>query len=549
MSDGSSSASAVEARAIDPIYLVEGALGFWQIAARQPERIAVMEADGARISFGALHDRVNRLSHGLRACGVRPGDAVAVLLPNTIDWIASALAIAQIGAYLVPLNWHLTAAELHYLLTNSESRVLIAHHRFATVASQAAEAAQLPSQGCLAVAGGIAGFRDLERLLEAQPDGAPTGRLAGSVMFYSSGTTGRPKGIRRPLTGLTPEAALARTLPLYSGMFGLRAGDGRHLVCTPLYHAAPGSRAVQVLHLGHCVMLLEKWDSERVLGLIERERIDSVQLVPILFHRLLQLPAEVRLRHDLSSLKVVIHAAAPCPAETKRRMIAWLGPVLHEYYACSEGGGTYVSSEDWLRRPGTVGRRYPFSTLAILDENGLAVPAGEPGLIYMNDGFDFEYFHDPEKTRAVRRGALFTAGDYGYLDDEGWLYICDRRSDLILSGGVNIYPAEIEAALMQHRAVVDVVVVGLPDPEWGQSVCALVQPEDGLALQELEALRVELLAHCGLHLASFKRPRHLLLAQVPRTDAGKVGRAAVRQALLDASLRPLAGCVPGSPVR
>ena len=404
--------------AVDPVYLCEGALGFWQIAERQPSRIAITESNGGCSTFGELRDRVDRLSHALRGCGAKTGDAVAVLLPNSSDWLASALAISQIGAYLVPLNWHLTAEELAYLLSNSMSRVLIADHRFASTASQAARQAALPEQGRLAVAGDIPGFRDLQSLLDAQPD-APLGdRLAGSTMFYSSGTTGRPKGIRRPLTGLPPEGALARTLPLYSGMFGLRAGNGAHLVCTPLYHAAPGSRAIQMLHLGHRLVLLEKWDSERVLALIESERIDSVQLVPILFHRLLQLPQAIRQRYDLSSLRTVIHAAAPCPPETKRRMIEWLGPVLHEYYACSEGGGTYVGSDDWLRRPGTVGRRYPFSKLAILDEGGAELPAGEPGLIYMNDGFDFEYFNDPQKTRSVKRGDLFTAGDYGYLDEE-----------------------------------------------------------------------------------------------------------------------------------
>lgn len=530
--------------AVDPTYLCGGALGFWQIAQQQPGRIAVVEPDGGNTTFGELREQVDRLSHLLRACGVVPGDAVAVLLPNTRDWLASALAISQIGGYLVPLNWHLTADELTYLLVNSASRVLVAHQRFGAVAVQAAERAALAESARLAVAGAIPGFRDLQPLLDAQPPGPPVGRLAGSVMFYSSGTTGRPKGIRRPLTGLAPEAALARSLPLYSGMFGLRAGDGRHLVCTPLYHAAPGSRAIQVLHLGHCVVLLEKWDSERVLALIESERIDSVQMVPILFHRLLQLPDDVRHRYDLSTLRTVIHAAAPCPIETKRRMIEWLGPVLHEYYACSEGGGSYVDSADWLRRPGTVGRRYPFSKLVILDEDGQPLPPGEPGLIYMNDGFDFEYFNDPEKTRSVRRGDLFTAGDYGYLDAEGWLYICDRRSDLIVSGGVNIYPAEVEAALMQHPAVSDAVVIGLPDAEWGQSVVALVQPREPAPAPALEALRLELVEHCRQRLASFKRPRHLLLAQVPRTDAGKVNRGAVRQRVQSGQLQLLAGAWP-----
>lgn len=536
-------ASADSALGIDTAYLCDGALGFWQIAANQPNRVAVVEANG-NTTFGELRQKVDRLSKALLASGVGVGDAVAVMLPNNREWLCCALAVAQIGAYLVPMNWHLTASELAYLLANSDSRILIAHHRHASAAGQAVQMIERPPRTCIAVGGDIPGFLDFHQLLNEQSDGPPACRLAGGVMFYSSGTTGHPKGVRRPLPGLPPEEALTRTLPRYSAMFGLRAGEGVHLACTPLYHAAPGSRAVQMLHLGHRVVLVEKWDSERVLALIERERVDSVQLVPILFHRLLQLPEAVRHRHDLSSLRVVIHAAAPCPPETKRRMIEWLGPILHEYYACSEGGGTYVSSEDWLRHPGTVGRRYPFSRLSILDDNGNELPAGEPGLIYMNDGFDFEYFKDTEKTRAVKRGNMFTAGDHGYLDGEGWLYLCDRRTDLILSGGVNIYPAEVEAVLMQHPSVADAVVFGLPDPEWGQTVCALVEPGSQTESHALDALQLELLGYCAQHLASFKRPRHLLLAHVPRTDAGKVGRAAVRRALLDGRISPLFGVPP-----
>lgn len=537
--------SALQMFDIDPAYLCDGALGFWQIAEKDPERLAIVDADG-RTTFSGLRERVDRLSKALRASGVSVGDSVAVMLPNTREWLTSALAISQIGAYLVPLNWHLTAAELAYLMSNSKSLALIADHRYASAARKAVEQTDVPLRARIAVGGPIQGFMDLPSLLDKQAEGPPDHRLAGSVMFYSSGTTGQPKGVRRPLTGLTPEEALVQTLPRYSGMFGLRAGEGVHLVCTPLYHAAPGSRAVQMLHLGHSVVLLEKWDSEAVLSLIERERVGSVQMVPILFHRLLQLPETVRRGHDLSSLKVVIHAAAPCPPETKRRMIEWLGPILHEYYACSEGGGTYVGSEDWLSRPGTVGRRYPFSKLSILDEDGNELPAGVPGLIYMNDGFDFEYYNDPEKTRDVKHGDMFTAGDYGYLDEDGWLYLCDRRSDLIISGGVNIYPAEIEASLMQHPSVTDAVVFGLADPEWGQIVCALVDPGEQTAVLALDALRTDLINHCAKHLASFKRPRHVLLARVPRTDAGKVGRGAVRRALLDGQLKPLAGVLPAA---
>lgn len=509
-------------------FRVDGAFGFWAIARQQPDRPAVVAADGQTLSFGALRSRCDRLAGVLNERGLRPGDALALMLPNEPEWLVVALAAAQMGVYLVPMNWHLTADELAYLLRNSRARLFIAGARHAAVAQAAAGAAELPASARLGF--GIEGFADLAALIDTQADQAPSVRRAGGLLFYSSGTTGAPKGIRKRLPEGPPEAVLARALPMYCDLFGLHAGDFTHLVATPLYHAAPGTRALQLLHLGHRVVLMDKWQPEGMLALIERYQVHSVQLVPILFHRLLALPEVVRLRYRHDSLACVIHAAAPCPPETKRHMIDGWGPVIHEYYAASEGGGTHVNSADWLARPGTVGRPYPFAQLRILGEDGHELPAGEVGTVHMRDGSDFEYVDDPAKTAAAKRDGFFTAGDFGFLDDEGWLFICDRRTDLILSGGVNIYPAEIEGVLMGHAGVADVVVFGVPDDEWGQRVQAVVEPAAGVL--DIAALCAELQVLCASALAGFKRPRQIAFGHLPRNDAGKMSRGQVRAAFL-----------------
>jgi long-chain acyl-CoA synthetase len=282
--------------------------------------------------------------------------------------------------------------------------------------------------------------------------------------------------------------------------------------------------------MGHRLVLMDKWLPEAMLALIELHRVNSVQLVPIMFHRLLALTDAQRRSYRLDSLECVIHAAAPCPVKTKRQMIDWWGPVIHEYYAASEGGGTHVTAADWLARPGTVGRAYPHSEVRILDEQGRNLPAGEVGLVYMRDGNEFEYFEDPVKTTLAKCDGFFTAGDYGRLDKDGWLFICDRRSDLIISGGVNIYPAEIEAVLMEHAAVADVAVFGLPDDEWGQRVQAVVEPAAGAPPADI--LRAELLALSRQRLAAFKLPRGISFDALPRTDAGKIARSRVRDQFL-----------------
>lgn len=515
-------------------FLVDGACGFWQIATQQPGRPAVVTADGRTLTYGGLRERCDCISWVLRKRGLQPGDALAVMLNNEPDWLAVAMASFQLGTYLVPLNWHLVPAELAWLLSNSHAVAFIASAGHAQAASAAADAAGLPLDARLGF--GIEGFVDLEALISQQANAPLSGRRAGGVMFYSSGTTGKPKGVRRPLFDGSPEDQLARTLPPFSDVFELRAGNFTHLVATPLYHAAPGSRALQLLHMGHRLVLMDKWLPEEMLALIEQHRVNSLQLVPIMFHRLLALPETRRRNYRLDSLNCVIHAAAPCPVKTKRQMIDWWGPIIHEYYAASEGGGTHVTAADWLVRPGTVGRAYPHSEVRILDEMGRNLPAGEVGLIYMRDGNKFEYFEDPVKTALAKRDGFFTAGDYGALDDEGWLFICDRRSDLIISGGVNIYPAEIEAVLMEHAGVADAAVFGVPDDEWGQRVQAVVEPAAGAVATDI--LHAELLSLCSQRLAGFKRPRSFAFATLPRNDAGKLARSSVRdQFLARASLK------------
>jgi long-chain acyl-CoA synthetase len=514
MGAGPAGAELVEA------YRVRGALGFFEIAEADPDRIAVIDVDGSRTTFGELRALADRIAHGLRAQGLVEGDTVAVALPNQRAFVALQLATGQIGLYLTALNWHLTAPELAYILRDSEARLLLAGPRVGEAAAAAADEAGLPAEARFAVPA-IAGFRSLEELVDGMPATAPEGRRQGSVMLYTSGTTGRPKGVRKPLPPATPEQSLAARVPILPRMLGHTAGDGVHLVAAPLYHAAPNAYGLLALHIGHTLVLMDKWTPELFLELVERHRVTATHMVPIMFHRLMALPEPERRRHDLSSLTRVVHAAAPCPVPLKHAMMDWLGPVLHEYYAATEGGGTYVGPQEWLRHPGTVGQPWEGSEVHILDEDGAPLPPGEVGTIFFRSPEAFEYFKAPEKTAAARRGDLFTIGDLGHLDADGWLYLSDRRSDLIISGGVNIYPAEVESVLLTHPAVADAAVIGVPDEEWGQRVVALVEPR-------ADVDPAELVDHCRARMAGYKCPRTVELRQLPRTPTGKLSRAALR---------------------
>ncbi len=458
---------------------------------------------------------------------MQPFDPVATLTRNSAELFQTLLAIFQGGWQYVGLNTHLTAAEVGYILGDSGAAVLIADAAFAEVARAAAERAGVPAAGRIAVGGQIPGFTTLADLLADQPDTTPADRVAGQFMQYTSGTTGRPKAVQRDLPQFDPEtwvAAYSANLTRYDIEPG---GDAVHLVTSPMYHLSPLSFGYFSLHLEHTVVLMEKWDAERALQLIDRYRVTDIAMVPTQMHRLMALPEDVRARYDVSSLRQVIHAAAPCPIDLKQRMFEWLGPVIYEFYGASEGGGTLAKPEDWLAHPGTVGRPWVGADIRVLDDEGNEVPPCTVGTVYLKLMGEFAYKGDPEKTAANRHGDFFTVGDMGELDDEGFLYLRDRKIDMIVSGGVNIYPAEVEAALLSHAAVGDAAVFGIPHDDWGEAVKAVVEPAAGVAPSP--ELADELLAHCEIMLARYKLPRSIdFVDAMPRDPNGKLYKRTLR---------------------
>ena len=500
--------------------------GLWTIAANSPDRTAAIEPDGTVVSYAELAARADRIGRGLQALGLAPGATVAGMLPNGADALALFFAAMQTGLYVVPVNWHLTAPEVAYILGDSEAGAFVAHQRFAGAAAAAADQAGIDPGARFAV-GAVPGFAPLAEL-GAGGDGRPGERTTGAPMLYTSGTSGRPKGVRRALTGEDPDAVPPFTAWFF-GIFGLKPYDGHvHLCCSPLYHTAVLNFATISITLGHPVVLMDRFDPETLLALIERHRVTSSHMVPTQFKRLLALPEPVRARYDVSSLRCMIHAAAPCPQEVKRRMLDWWGPVVVEYYAATEGGGSVITAEEWLARPGSVGTAWPGSEVRVLDDNGDDLPVGEPGLVYLRMGAStFEYHKDMEKTLAARARGMFTVGDIGYLDADGYLYLCDRKGDMIITGGVNVYPAEIESELSCHPAVADVAVFGIPHDEWGEEIKAVVQPAEGVAPGP--ALSEELLAFLSGRIARFKLPRTIdYVAELPRDPNGKLYKRRLR---------------------
>jgi long-chain acyl-CoA synthetase len=498
--------------------------GFYRIAEAAPGRRAVIDTDGSVTSYGELLARVNQVSNGLRARGLVKGDVVAGVLPNGIDAMIMLLAIAQIGLYYVPVNWHLTAAEIAYIFGDCDAKIVVYGEidgMLAETVKEALATAGIPEEAAFAGHSGLA---------EGQSPEAPENRSSGSVMWYTSGTTGFPKGVQRSLPDHAPEDTIPLTTWFFGEVCDLRPGDEVHLVTSPIYHSSPCAHALFAFHLGHTVVITPRFDAVNILELIEKHRVTNAMMVPTMFHRMLRLPAEVKTRYDVSSLRQVIHTGAACPVAVKKEIMEWWGPVLYEYYGSTESTiAFFVKPHDWLARPGTVGRPAPTFEAKILDENGEELPPGEPGMVYVKSVIGaFEYRKDPGKTAASKRGEWYAPGDIGYLDEDGYLFLCDRRTDLIISGGVNIYPAEIEAALLDHPAVADVAVIGVPDEEWGHKVVTLIQPAPGVSTgPELSA---ELLAHCEPRIARFKHPRVIEYHdQLPRTPTGKLSRYRVRE--------------------
>ena len=501
------------------------AVAYW--AANHPDAPAVVERD--RVStFAELNAQANRLVRALRRRGVRPGAGIALLCANRTEFVEVVAAADRAGLRLTPVNWHLTADEAGYIVDDCEAGAVIADARFGEVAAAAsAHAASVTVR--LAIGGDVDGFETYTDALAPEVDDDIDDPCIGTRMLYTSGTTGRPKGVHRDDSTAAPGAVTAATLAWASGY---RPGRGQLHLCTgPLYHAAPLQLSLVVPQTGGVgVVLMDGWSAEETLELIERHRVTHTHMVPTMFHRLLSLPADVKERHDLSSLSFVVHGAAPCPVPVKQAIIEWWGPIVAEYYAATEGAGTVVLSDEWLQRPGTVGRPETSDHILILDDDGNPCAPREVGTVYLKAPSEgrFDYFKDGDKTAGAYRGGHYTLGDVGYLDEEGYLFLTDRSANLIISGGVNIYPAEVEAVLINHPAVGDVGVIGVADTDWGEEVVAVVEPQPGVT--GTPELATELLEWCRPRLARFKWPRRVDFVEVlPRHDNGKLYRQLLRE--------------------
>ncbi|NIB38954.1 acyl-CoA synthetase [Pseudomaricurvus alkylphenolicus] len=504
------------------------AKSFWDYAQQAPSKLGLVSPEGEEFSRGELFSESNRLVRGLREQGLAAGDVVAVCMPNRKELLSLSLATFQAGMYLVPINWHLAAAEVAYILSDCGAKIFIADERIDNVASMAVEEASLEHRSCFCI-GNIEGFRPFDELVWDYSDQLPEDRSAGAVMNYTSGTTGKPKGVQRPLAGLDPETAAQLATGLLQILGSKPEDDNVNITCSPLYHTAVLVWANASLHLGHPVVLMDKWDAEDMLRLIEKYRVTTSHMVPTQLTRLLKLPESVRNRYDCSSTRRMVHAAAPCPPDIKRGMIEWWGNSIYEYYAASEGGGTIVSPQEWLQHPGTVGKPWPNADIRIFNDDGEEMPTGEQGTVYMrlSERADFEYKGDTDKTRANRIDNYFTVGDVGYLNDEGYLFLCDRKIDMIISGGANIYPAEIENVLILHPQVADCAVFGIPHEDWGEEIKAVVQLADGAT--EDDNTTATLLDFLATRLAKMKLPKSIdYLPELPRDPNGKLFKRRLR---------------------
>jgi len=500
------------------------------------------------VSHAELIATVARAAAGLSTLNVGPRDAVALMLRNDIAFVEASLAANAVGAFAVPINWHFQSEETGHILRDSQARVLVVHADLLPAIRAAVpegvhilvvptppeiqQAYRVPAHLTVMPAD-LPGWNDWVATQSARtqaPLPPPT------TMIYTSGTTGAPKGVRRAPSG---GEAVARFAEVVETVFGFRdGGDIRTVVTGPMYHAAPNAYGLFAVKKGGVCLLQPRFDAEGLLQLIERHRITHMHMVPTMFVRLLKLPDEVKRRYDLSSLRFVVHAAAPCPADVKRQMIDWWGPIINEYYGSTETSAVvFCTSQDALRKPGTVGRALPGARVRILDDNGRSLGANEVGEVYARIAGmpDFTYHGRDDLRREIERDGLITVGDVGYLDDEGFLFLCDRKKDMVISGGVNIYPAEIEAVLLRYTGVQDCAVFGIPDEEYGEALCAYVQPEPSISLHEPDVR-----AYLATKLARYKLPKIIEFhADLPREDSGKIFKRKLRAPYWEATGRQI----------
>ncbi|OMC55895.1 acyl-CoA synthetase [Mycobacterium sp. IS-836] len=480
----------------------------------------ILHPSGTVVTFDDLEARANRLARRFREAGLREGDTVAILMENNEHIHAVMWAARRSGLYYVPINTHLTPAEAAYIIDNSSARAIVGSGALRETCEGLAQHLPGGLPPLLMMADGdLDGWERYPECVAGQPDTPIDDELEGDLLQYSSGTTGRPKGIKRELPHVPPAEAAGMMAALVEFWM---TPDSIYLSPAPLYHTAPSVWSMTAQAGGITTVVLEKFDPEGTLDAIQRYRVTHGQFVPAMFTRMLKLPQAVRDSYDLSSLQRVMHAAAPCPVEIKKQMIDWWGPIVDEYYASSEAiGSTLISAEEWLAHPGSVGR--PMNCqIHILGEDGTELPPGQPGEIYFEGGFSFEYLNDPAKTAASHdKHGWATVGDVGYLDDEGYLFLTDRRHHMIISGGVNIYPQETENLLVTHPKVLDAAVFGIPDDEMGQRVVAAVQTVD--PAHATDEFAAELLGWLRDRLAHYKCPRSIAFeTQLPRTDTGKL---------------------------
>jgi long-chain acyl-CoA synthetase len=486
----------------------------------------IMGTSGEVVTYAELDERSTRFARALRSRGLAVGDHIAILMENSPVFLEVAWAAQRSGLYYTAVNSHLRAGEVQYVLDDCGAKALVTSPAMADVVADL-DSSRMAVR--VSAGGAMSGFERYEDVLAAESAAPLDDEREGREMLYSSGTTGRPKGVRKPLPGNPFGDPDAPPVQIARGLAGTDAGpDVVYLSPAPLYHSAPLVCSMSWQRFGATVVVMERFDARECLELIQRHRVTHAQFVPTMFIRMLRLPEDERLSYDLSSLRSVTHAAAPCPVPVKQQMIDWWGPIIDEYYSGTEDiGSTFISAREWLAHPGSVGR--PREECHIVGSDGEELPAGEVGVVYFAGGRGFEYHNDPGKTASVTNEKGWkTIGDIGYLDGDGYLYLTDRQANMIISGGVNIYPQEAENVLAGHPAVADVAVFGIPDDEMGEAVKAVVEPADPASAAD--ELAEELIAYCRGELATYKCPKTVdFIDALPRDPNGKLYKRLVRE--------------------